>query len=375
VTSTLRVGLMFGGRSVEHEVSVISARGVAGALDDAGLDVVPIGVTGKGRWLSPERSGQVLAGAERRAEPGADDDGSGVAVDPGAGRIVLLAPGAEPRPIAVDVVFPLIHGWGGEDGRLQGLLDLARIPYVGSGVTGSAMAMDKVASKKIFAAHDLPLPRWLSLDEDDYVAATEAAHARVVSEIGFPAFVKPVNGGSSVGVSRVTTEDGLAAAFSESFACDLHAIVEEGIDAREIECAVLGNDEPQASGSGEIVPSGEFYDYAAKYLDGTSELIIPANLDVETTETVRRHAVTAFRALGLAGLARVDFLVERDSGRVYLNEVNTLPGFTPISMFPKLWEASGLPFAELVRRLVDLAEERAAAEGELRTRWQGDGSS
>jgi D-alanine-D-alanine ligase len=375
VIATLRVGLMFGGRSVEHEISVISARGVAGALVDAGLEVVPIGVTGEGRWLSPERSRDVLAGGEKRAEAGADDDGSGLAVDPGAGRIVMLAPGAEPRPIAVDVVFPLLHGWGGEDGRLQGLLDLARIPYVGAGVAGSAVAMDKVAAKKIFGAHDLPVPRWLSVRQDDYAAAKEAAHARVVREIGFPAFVKPVNGGSSVGVSRVTTADGLVAAFAESFACDHHTLVEEGIDAREIECAVLGNDEPQASGLGEIVPSGEFYDYAAKYLDGTSELIIPAKLDVETTETVRRHAVTAFRALGLAGLARVDFLVERESGRIYLNEVNTLPGFTPISMFPRLWQASGLPFAELVRRLVDLAEERAAAEGELRTRWREDGTN
>lgn len=365
-----RVGLLFGGRSVEHEVSVISARGVAIALREAGLACVPVGVTGEGLWLAPKRSGEILERGEKRVELASDDDGSRVAVEPGVARLLHLAPGSEARPLELDVVFPLVHGWGGEDGRLQGLLDLAGLPYVGAGVTGSAAAMDKIVAKRVFAAHGLPQTPWFGVRRDEYAAGPAATHARVADELGFPAFVKPANGGSSVGVSRVASAAGLASAFEEAFACDHHAVVEEGVDAREIECAVLGNDDPQASGLGEIIPSREFYDYAAKYLDGTSALAIPADLDRETSASVRRHAVAAFRALGLAGFARVDFLVDRGSGRPYVNEVNTLPGFTPISMFPKLWQAEGLPFPALVRRLVDLGLERWQAERSLRTRWR-----
>jgi len=363
-----RVALLFGGASVEHEVSVVSARAVARALLDAGFDCLPIGITGEGRWLGPERSRQILDGAEERAEAGATGDAVGVAVDPGAGRFLRLVGAGEARPIEVDVVFPLVHGWGGEDGRIQGLLDLAGLPFVGPGVTGSAAAMDKVVSKALFAAAGLRLAPWFAVSRGEYAAAPQAVHGRVAGELGFPAFVKPVNGGSSVGVSRVADPDRLAGAFGEAFDYDHRVIAERGIDAREIECAVIGNDEPEASGVGEIVPSREFYDYAAKYLDDASKLLIPAPLDATTTATVRRQAVAAFRALGLAGLARVDFLVERESLAVHVNEVNTLPGFTPISMFPKLWQAEGLAFPSLVRRLVDLAVERRNADRRLRTR-------
>lgn len=364
-----RIGLLFGGRSVEHEVSVVSARGVRVALHEAGFECSPLAVAGDGRWLGPERSLAILETDARRAEPGVPDDGARVAVDPGGQRLLRFEPGAEPRPIEVDVLFPLVHGWGGEDGRLQGALELAGIPYVGAGVTGSAAAMDKIVSKKICSAHGLPLARWLAVSRAEYRAAAAGYRARVAGELGYPAFVKPANGGSSVGVSRVGSPAELAAALDKAFAYDHSVVVEEGLDAREIECALLGNDEPQASGVGEILPSREFYDYAAKYLDGTSQLKIPAELDPAIAAVVRRHAVAAFRALGLAGLARVDFLVGRQDGVVYLNEANTLPGFTPISMFPKLWQAEGLSFPDLVRRLVELALERWTADRSLLTRF------
>jgi D-alanine-D-alanine ligase len=368
LTGRRRVGLLFGGRSVEHEVSVDSARSVAGALIEGGFDCVPIAVTGEGRWLSPDLSRALLEGGGPRAEPSPEqDDGSRVVVDPGARRLLCWVEGRTPLPIELDVVFPLIHGWGGEDGRLQGALDLAGIPCVGAGVCGSAVGMDKVLSHQLCEAQGLPGVRWMAFQASTYSRTPETAHHRIATELGFPVFVKPSNGGSSVGVTRVVSRSALPAAMEEGFDCDGTVLVEEGVDAREIECAVLGNEQPEASVLGEIVPSREFYDYAAKYLDGTSELKIPASLDGETTEAVRAHAVSAFRCLGLSGMARVDFLVDRASGQVYLNEVNTLPGFTSISMFPKLWEASGLAYPDLVRRLVDLALERWSGERAHRT--------
>ena len=369
--SKLRVGLLFGGRSVEHEVSVDSARSVARALTEAAFTCVPIGVTGEGRWLSPEVSRALLdTDAERADPPAAADDGARVVVDPGSASLTCLETDAAPRPIAVDVVFPLIHGWGGEDGRLQGLLDLAGIPCVGAGVCGSAVAMDKVLARQLLDAQGLPSVRWISFNATSYRQGQAAAHRRVASELGFPLFVKPSNGGSSVGVTRVTGADELPAALEEAFGCDATVVVEQGIDAREIECAVLGNQQPEASVLGEILPSRVFYDYAAKYVDGTSELKIPAPLEPETTTAIRNQALTAFRSLGLAGLARVDFLVDRENGQAYLNEVNTLPGFTSISMFPKLWGASGLSYPQLVERLVELALERWQGERCHRTAWK-----
>jgi len=363
-----RVGLLFGGRSVEHEVSLLSARGVLEAMAGTGLTAVPLGVTREGRWLTPERSRQILAGSAPRAEA-PEGDGGRVLLDPGAGRLLVAAgPAAPPAALELDALFPLVHGWGGEDGRLQGALDLCRIPCVGSGVLGSAAAMDKCVARRLFDAHGLPGVRWIEVQAAAYARAPAAWRARVAAEIGFPAFVKPANGGSSVGVSRVAAPAGLEGALEQAWACDGKALVEAAVvGAREIECAVLGNDEPETSVLGEIVPSGEFYDYAAKYLDGTSRLVIPAELPGAAAQSLRAHAAAAYRALGLRGLARVDFLVERATGRAFVNEVNTLPGFTPISMFPRLWAASGLAYPQLIERLVELALERFREEGAYRT--------
>jgi D-alanine-D-alanine ligase len=359
VAERLRVGLLFGGRSVEHEVSLTSARGVARAFAATRCDCVPLGVTAEGRWLSPALSRAILAGDGARVEVARGrDDGRHLVFDPSYGGLVEIGEGAGPAPVALDVAFPLIHGHGGEDGRLQGALDLIGLPYVGSGVLASAAGMDKAHARTLFEARGLPVCPWRVYRRGLYAADPAAVERDVAGELGFPVFVKPSNGGSSVGVSRVDGPTGLREALGLAFAHDREAVVEQGLDAREIECAVLGNDAPEASGLGEIVPSREFYDYAAKYLDGTSQLLIPAPLDGATTEAVRTLALAAYRALGLRGLARVDFLLERSSARIWLNEVNTLPGFTPISMFPKLWEHAGIGYGRLVERLVELALER-----------------
>jgi D-alanine-D-alanine ligase len=372
VSRRLGVALLFGGTSVEHEVSVVSARGVAAALDPKQFECVPIGVTGEGRWLSPEVSGRILRGDGKRVEPpGNGDDGSSIVADPGGGGLLLVAPAAPAKPLVVDVLFPVVHGWGGEDGRLQGLLDLAGIPYVGAGVAGSALGMDKEAAKRLFESRGLPVGPWRSLARNEYLADPKAAAGRLVAELGLPLFVKPACGGSSVGVTRVARREDLGSALEEAFALDRKAVVEAAIDAREVECAVLGNEAPEASVAGEILPSREFYDYAAKYLDGTSRLLIPAPLEPAVAEAVRRMAVGAFRALDLEGMARVDFFVERRTDRVFLNEVNTLPGFTPISMYPKLWEASGLSYPQLLDRLVRLALGRWETERSRVSRYEG----
>lgn len=368
----LRVGLLFGGSSVEHEVSVASARGVASGLDSSRYECVPLAVTGEGRWLAPEASAEILDGsADRVGLPSGRDDGSRLVIDPGGAGILCLTPGADPAPVVVDVLFPVLHGWGGEDGRLQGALGLARIPCVGAGVLGSALGMDKEATKKIFEAHGLPVGPWRSLLEAEYRARPDRARELLAKDLGFPLFVKPANGGSSVGVSKVDEAGDLAEAIETALACDRKIVVEAGIAAREIECAVLGNDEPEASVPGEIVPSREFYDYAAKYLDGTSQLLIPAPVPPETRETVRALALRAFRALELAGMARIDFFLDRRTGDVWVNEANTLPGFTPISMFPKLWEATGVSYPDLLRRLIGLAIERATSEGSRIRQYSG----
>lgn len=367
-----KVGLLFGGRSVEHEVSLTSARGVARAMAESSLECVPIGVTGEERWLSPAASRRVLDSTAKRVEAAAAEGDERLLLDPGARRLLLAdARGGTVRPLELDVIFPLVHGRGGEDGRLQGALELAGLPYVGAGVLGSAAAMDKLVTKTLLAAAGLPTAPGLAVLEVEHRRDPRATCRRVATEVGFPVFVKPANGGSSVGVSRVGDESRLAAALEAAFACDGRVVVERALAAREIECAVLGNLRPAASALGEIRPAGEFYDYAAKYLDDGSELLVPAPLDEAAAGELREMAVAAFRALDLRGLARVDFLVEREGGRAFVNEVNTLPGFTPISMFPKLWEATGLSFPRLVERLVELAVERAAEDEPRRTRWDG----
>lgn len=350
----LRVGLLFGGRSVEHEVSVISARGVAAAMADTAHECVPIAVTREGRWLAPSASSAILESEAQSVEFAADGSGSRVVIDLSKGGLRLLDAAGHLEPLGLDLLFPLIHGWGGEDGRVQGAMDLVGVPYVGSGVVGSAAGMDKALSKRLFEAHGLAVGPWTELSATEWSASRTSVLDRI-AKLGLPIFVKPCNGGSSVGIRKVSVVDEVVDAVDFALEHDHDVVVERGIDAREIECAVMGNERPEASGLGEIVASREFYDYEAKYVDGTSSLTIPANLDESQTRDIREQSLVAFRALKLRGLARVDFLVERGTSRVFINEVNTLPGFTPISMFSRLWQAEGVPFPDLVERLVGLA--------------------
>ena len=349
-----RIGLLFGGRSVEHEVSVVSARGVAAAIASSPqLECVPIGVTADGSWLGPNTSRETLAGDAKRVVK-RDTDTSHVSVVPGAGLRLQHGDGSD-QLLEIDVVFPLIHGWGGEDGRVQGALELAGISYVGAGVAGSAVAMDKVLARRLFAERGLPVCDWLAVERHEVDGDVAGVAARIARELGFPVFVKPANCGSSLGVVKTVVEDDLEDALRSASRFDRRLVIERGHDVREVECAVLGNERPEASVLGEIVPSNDFYDFDAKYVDDASELKIPAPLPGALGERIRMLALEAYRALDLAGFGRVDFFVGRENGEVWVNEVNTLPGFTPISMFPKLWEASGLSYTRLIERLVELA--------------------
>ena len=362
-----RIALLFGGRSTEHEVSVRSARSVAEAMRQAGYEVVPIAVTGEGRWLCPEVSAPILDGTAARAE--ADPAAPTIQIDPAGGGLRRADDG---RRVDVQAAFPLVHGWGGEDGRFQGLLDLAGIPYAGSGLLGSSAAMDKASSKRLLEAVGLPVVPWRRLDAADYATAPERQADDLLAALGLPLFVKPSNGGSSVGIHRVDRRDDLQAAIEDAAQYDRVLVIEQGVDAREIECAVLGNEAPQASVLGEIVPrDGGFYDYAAKYLDDSAALIIPASIETGWSDRLRSAALQAYRSHDLCGYARVDFLVEKTLQKYYINEMNTLPGFTSISMFPKLWSETGVSFPDLVRRLIELAMERASQLTRLQTRWQG----
>jgi D-alanine-D-alanine ligase len=353
--------LLFGGQSAEHDVSRVTAVAVARALDPAKYDVVPVGITTDGRWVLASDAQRMLA-AGRDELPAAFAVEGDVVPVPSASHAVA-ATGAE-GSLDVDVVIPLLHGPYGEDGTVQGLLELAGLPYVGAGVLASAVAMDKIAMKQMFAAAGLDTARGLALrdghDADEYVARVEA-------ELGYPCFVKPVNMGSSIGVSKARTRAELRAAIEHAFTFDEWILTEEMIAGREIEVGVLGDDPPRASLPGEIVPAADFYDYADKYEDGKAELRAPAPLSPEQTERVQQLAVRAFEALRGEAMARVDFFL-RDGGDFVVNEVNTIPGFTPISMYPRLWEVSGVPYAELLDRLIDLAVARAGRRADRRGR-------
>lgn len=354
----IRLGILFGGRSGEHEVSLESAASILKAIDREKYDIVPIGITREGRWVL----GSGTAELSPKALTGVLQNGRAISppADPTRRELTPLA--APSRGIkdhaALDVVFPVLHGTFGEDGTVQGLLDLADVPYVGAGVLGSATGMDKDVMKRLFRDAGLPVVPWILLLRSELIAHPARARQRVAREIGYPAFVKPANLGSSVGISKVHDPKELRAAIALAAKFDRKIIVEKAIDAREIECAVLGNDTPQASIPGEIVPANEFYDYQAKYVKEGSRLIIPAKLGAARTLKVRDLALRAFKAIDCAGMGRVDFLMDRHSGKLYVNEINTIPGFTSISMYPKLWEASGLPYAKLIDRLVELAIER-----------------
>ena len=362
----LRLGLLFGGASVEHEVSVVSARGVLAGLDPARYACVAIGVTGEGEWLAPDLSEPLLRGTAARVEP---VPGPRLHAVPGRG--LMRVGDGRALPLELDALFSVVHGWGGEDGRYQGLLETIGLPYVGPGVLGSAAGMDKAVAKVLFAARGLPVAPWRVLDRATWERQGESALRPMAEDLGYPLFVKPACGGSSVGISKVVTPAALTGAVEEAMALDPKVVLERGLRAREIEVAVLGNERPEASICGEVVPSREFYDYASKYLDGSSELHIPAELSASVAARVRELAVTAFTALDLSGMARVDFFVEKDTDAVWINEVNTLPGFTPISMYPKLWEATGLAYGDLLDRLVRLALERAATDTRRVTRRVG----
>jgi D-alanine-D-alanine ligase len=353
----LRVGVLFGGKSGEHEVSLRSARSVIEGFAPERYDVTLLAIDKQGRWLLGQDAVQLLADPASRDQP---EGRLKPSLPAGAAQTASeLVPRGESLA-SLDVIFPVLHGPLGEDGTVQGLLELAGVPYVGCGVAASAVGMDKATCKAVFAAHGLPQVPYVALKRNRWETAPDAVLNALESQFTYPVFVKPANLGSSVGISKATDRASLRHALDKAARYDRRLVVEQGIDAREIEVSVLGNDEPVASLPGEIAPQRAFYDYAAKYITGDSELLIPAPLSPEQTVEVQRLAIAAFLAIDGAGMARVDFLLDRQTGQLYLNEVNTIPGFTSISMYPKLWEASGLSFPKLLERLVELALERHA---------------
>jgi len=359
----LRIGLIFGGRSGEHEVSLASATSVMANLDREKYEVVPVGITKEGGWLLGTEPARLMAAEQHinHAEDTETETTTAVTLtgDPRLRRLIPLEGGEQLQDNgALDVIFPVLHGTYGEDGTLQGLLDMANVPYVGCGVLGSALGMDKEKMKMVLQAVGLPSVDYLVYRRNEWERSPTTIMDAIEQRVGYPCFVKPVNLGSSVGINKAHDRAELEHAINVAAEYDRKVIIERGINCRELECAVLGNDEPLASVVGEVIASNEFYDYNAKYIDNKSQVIIPADIPQATAEEVRRQAVTAFLALDLSGLTRVDFFLVKESGQVYINEVNTMPGFTQISMYPKLWEASGLTYAQLLDRLIELAIER-----------------
>src|SRR5215212_8117970 len=359
----IRIGVLFGGQSGEHEVSLVSAGAVMDALDRTKYEIVPIGITKQGRWIAGDSALPALAAsADPKKLPVSSQQsaaGSQPAPDIARETTEMLLPTGDWRLHAgIDVVFPVLHGPMGEDGTVQGLLELAGVPYVGCGVLASAVGLDKAMMKAAFSAAGLPQVPWLLIRRAEWQADSAGEIERIEAQLRYPMFVKPANMGSSVGITRATDQATLAQGLDEAARYDRRIVVEQGINAREIEVSVLGNDEPQASVAGEIVPSNEWYDYAAKYLGGESKILIPAPISDALAEQVRRMAIQAFTAIDGAGLARVDFLLDRANEALYLNEANTMPGFTPVSMYAKMWAASGLAYGPLLDRLIELALER-----------------
>lgn len=368
----LRVGVIFGGRSGEHEISLISARSVMEAMDPDRYEIVPIGITPDGLWVMGESAVALLNGSF----PGATAAGvrpAALLADPSRQALLELAPAEQGEQVLtslpLDVVFPVLHGPYGEDGTIQGLLELANLPYVGAGVLASAVAMDKAVAKAVFRAYGLPVVPYWVIKRQGWEEDPAGTVAEIERAIGYDCFVKPACLGSSVGITKAHHRAELEKALRVAAAYDRKIIVEKAVPAREIEVSVLGNDAPMASVPGEIVPCREFYDYRAKYIEGRSELLIPAPLSDALAERIRELAVRAYTAIDCAGMARVDFLLDRETLEPYVNEVNTIPGFTSISMYPKLWEASGIPYAELIDRLIDLALERHVDKNRSRTRY------
>jgi len=386
----IRVGILFGGRSGEHEVSLLSAASVLKAIDRSKYDVIPVGITKQGQWVTAGYAERLLQGEAPQPEKNlraGDPDATSAAAVLRKGESVLVPPVPSQalvpfqRPasalasapadnvLSVDVIFPVLHGTFGEDGTIQGLFELAGIAYVGSGVLGSATGMDKDTMKRLFASSKLPIVRHVTFLRGDWEENPKKVRARIEAELRYPVFVKPANLGSSVGISKAHDRKELGPAIELAAQFDRKIVVEQGVGRnkkpRELEVAVLGNDAPEASVVGEVVPIKEFYDYEAKYLSEGSDLIVPARLTKQETRQVREMAIRAFQACDCAGLARVDFLMEPGAGRgktgrIYVNEINTLPGFTSISMYPRLWAATGVPYPQLIDRLIQLALERRA---------------
>ncbi len=380
----LRVGVVYGGRSSEHEVSLASAASIFANLDRERYEPVPILIEPSGRWALADKpptaesaAATIEAARTARAVPARPSREVHLVARPGEDTVITLDRSAEPEvtderavvaALSLDVIFPIVHGPYGEDGTLQGLLELADVPYVGAGVLASATGMDKAIMKTLFAATGLPLVRHDVVRRRDWRDAPDTIIERLESRLRYPLFVKPANLGSSVGISRVEGRNALSGALDLAAEFDRKLVVEEGVaPCREIECAVIGNDRPDTSVPGEIIPSGTFYDYEAKYLDDRSQTIIPARITEAQASRIRVMAADAFKAIDGAGMARVDFLLAPDSGEVFINEINTHPGFTTISMFAKLWDATGLPYPRLLDRLIGLALERYAEKQETRT--------
>lgn len=346
--SSTRVVLLFGGRSAEHEVSILSARSVIAAAPKR-FDVIPMCIARDGRFVPPERSSAILAGTADSTNGDAD-----------------FSFEMWSRDQAIDVVFPLIHGTGGEDGTLQGYLEILQLPYVGSGVAGSAVGMDKALMKQAFVTAKLPIVEYIPVVEYEWRNERERVVRSINNALRLPFFVKPANSGSSVGVTKVKSEAELAAAVEHALRFDEKVLVERGVDARELEVAVLGNEKAEASVPGEILAGSEFYDYEDKYVDTRSSVAIPAKLAKEKSDELRRLALAAFKAVGASGFARVDFFVERGTNRLFVNEINTIPGFTNISMYPKVWEATEIKYPRLIEKIIDYGIERSKARAAKR---------
>jgi D-alanine-D-alanine ligase len=363
----IRVGVIFGGRSAEHEVSLVSAASVINALDPDKYDVIPIGITPKGRWLSSPDAVRLLKEGvnldklpERILLP-----------DPTHKDLVTLdqdMPGSSQKEL--DVIFPVVHGSFGEDGTLQGLIELANVPYVGAGVLGSAVGMDKVVAKQLFVQAGLPVAAYAAFLSVQFIETSGKIIIGVENKLGYPCFIKPANSGSSVGISKAHNRKELIRSIELAMQYDRKILIEKAVEnAREIELSVLGNDDPIVSIPGEIIPCNEFYDYDAKYVDGKSEAVIPAKLPKKTIKRLQEYAIAGYKAIDCSGMARVDFLVKRKTNAIVLNELNTIPGFTSISMYPKLWEASGISYSELLDRLIRLAIERHRQKSALKTTY------
>jgi D-alanine-D-alanine ligase len=364
----LKLAVLFGGRSGEHEVSLMSARSVLSVLDPERYEVTQVGITKGGRWFTGEDAIGAL-------ENGKTDELEHVILspDPSEQGLYVLHGSQYTKLTDIDVFFPVMHGTYSEDGTMQGLLEMADVAFVGAGVVGAAVGMDKGIFKDVMVANDIPVVDTLIVLRSEIEQEMDAVIQKAEAMCGYPFFTKPANMGSSVGVTKCNSRSDLQEGLFEAAAYDRRVLIQRGIaNVREIEVSVLGNDDPQASVPGEVLPSREFYSYESKYIDGTSGLLIPAPLPAETTELIRQIAVRAYKAIDCAGLARVDFMIDKDTDAIYLNEVNTIPGFTKISMYPKLWEATDLSYAKLVDRLIDLALERKAERDRTKHEYRSE---